>query len=203
MSGEKPGGTSPPESVQPTKFIEGPVETQQDIHLHQRYFTYRTDAGLVAGKTFNVMFTVERPAKVVWPYFKDFNLWQNAYGHYYSGVLGDLEGQTFRLGSKPNEQGPHQYRVMRVIPEHTIVLFQPVPQDGSSGGISPGFHAFLLNEHNGKTLVTGLMEHASRTTDKTEEQALEPWRQMAAESHRKFRDVLIPALKKLVYDGNR
>jgi hypothetical protein len=91
--------------------------------------------------------------------------------------------------------------VLRVIPEYLIVAFQPVPEDGSTGGISPGFHVVTLNEHGGKTMVTFLMEHASRSKTVTEEEALFPWRRLAAESHQKWRDIFIPTLKRLIYQG--
>jgi hypothetical protein len=184
------------------RFYEGPADIQGDVHLQQRYFTYQTEAGWVAGKTFNVMFTIDRPAKDVWPHLKDFNPWQNSYGHYYSGVLGDLEGKTFQLGSDPHEPGPHQYKVVRVIPEHLIVLLQPVPQDINTTDFSPDCHVFMLNEHDGKTVVTALMEHASLSKDTTEQDALSPFREVAPESQRKWRDIFIPTLKNLIYESS-
>src|SRR5688572_26059738 len=92
------------------KFYEGPSVVHGDIRQHRRYYTYRIDSGKVAGYAVSVMFTIERPAKEVWPYFKDFNLWQNCRDHYYSGVAGDLDGKTLRLSMKPNDPGPHQYK---------------------------------------------------------------------------------------------
>ena len=208
-------------------FYEGPSDVQGDVHLRIRYFTYQTAEGLVAGRNTNEMFTIDRPAKSVWPYLKDFNLWQNAYGFYYSGVVGDLEGRSFQISSRlkrsessdedrfeslvsakidPNEplqQSPFKYDVLRVVPEHLIVISQPVPEDGSTGGVSPGFHVLMLNEHSGKTVVTFFTEHAARTQDKTEEEALAPYREGSQETLRKFRDCFIPALKKLVYEGDR
>jgi hypothetical protein len=191
-----PGGT-----VLAPNYYEGPAEILGDVRLHQRYFTYKTDAGWVAGKTFNVMFTIERPAKDVWPRLKDFNPWQNSYGHYYSGVVGDLEGKQFCISDKPNEPGPYQYEVVRVIPEQLIVVLQPLQEGGSTDAISPDCHVVMLSEHDGKTIVTFLMEHASRNKDMTEEEALDPWRKMAPESQRKWRDIFIPTLKRLIYQG--
>src|SRR5581483_5200711 len=43
-------------------FSEGPADSGGDVEMHQRYYTFRTDAGLVAGKTASVMFTIDRPA---------------------------------------------------------------------------------------------------------------------------------------------
>jgi hypothetical protein len=186
------------------RYQEGPVESCGDVHLRQRYYTCETDAGLIAGKDFNVMFTVDQPAKDVWRCLKDFNLWQNAYGYFYSGVVGELEGQTVYLTAKKDGQvlGPYPYHILRAIPEYLIVAFQPVPEDGTTGGISPGFHVMMLNEHDGKTTSTFLMEHGARTQGKTEEEALAPSRQQAPESHRFWRDIFIPALKKLAEASN-
>ena len=188
-------------------YYEGPAETHADVGLHQRYYTYPTERGWVAGKCFNVTFAIDRPAKQVWKHLKDFNPWQNSFGHYYSGVVGDMEGQSLFISDRPNDPGPAksplwQYQVLRVIPEYTIVLSQPIPPDGSTGGISPGFHVFTLNYQGGKTLVTVLMQHASRREGLTEEEALAPWRKMAPESQAKWRDIFIPTLKKLVYEGH-
>lgn len=206
-------------TVQARRYYEGPSDIRGDVRVHGRFFTYRTDAGLVSGCAFNVMFTIDRPAREAWPYVKDFNLWQNAYNHYYSGVVGDLEGKTFRLSVKPNDPGPHHYRVERVIPEYLIVFNQPVPTTeeetrslkalGYPGvyAVSPGYHVFMLNEHGGKTDVTIFMEHATvmapRNQKMTDEEALAPWRgeKKAPEWLRKWRDDFIPTLKKLVYEG--
>jgi len=197
-------------------YYEGPApadfNVKGDVCLHERLYTYKTDAGLVAGWTMSVMFTIDRPAKDVWPYFKDFNRWQK--NHYYSGVVGDLEGKTYSLSDKPNDtELPHGREVLRVIPEYLIVTSALLPKDGADtglpglGGITPGFSVFLLNEHGGKTVVTVFMQHgsyASRTQDMRDEEALTPWRDetMAPEWQRKWRDDFIPALKKLVYQDH-
>lgn len=197
--------SSRPESdgtVRAPHFLEGPAEIVGDIHLHQRFFTYRLDAGLVSGKTFSVMFTIDRAASDVWPHLKDLNPWQNAYGHYYSGVVGDLEGKRFHISSTPNGPGVYHYNVVRVIPQHVMVLLQPVPQEAEAAGLSPDCHVFSLHEHGGKSTVTVLMEHASLSHNKTQEEALRPWREMAVESQRKWRDIFIPTLKKLVYEAS-
>jgi hypothetical protein len=205
-------------TVQVPTYHEGLADVHGDMRQHLRYFTYPTDAGLVAGTVTSVVFTIERSAKDVWPYFKDFNLWQSSYGHRYSGIVGDLYTQQdlalgdgiVRLRDEPSGiQG--QYRVLRVIPEYLIVLAEPIPEDSTSGmpevgstrGVSRGFHVFMLNEHEGQTVVTCLMEHAYRTKDKSVDDALAFWRdeQMAPEWVRKWRDVFIPTLKKLVHEG--
>lgn len=202
-----------PEAKAPEmRYYEGPASLVGDVGIHQRVFSHQTAAGVLAGVEVSVMFSVERPARVVWAQLKDFNRWQNSYGYYYSGVVGelytdesrDLGNQSFRIAinkpNKPREDYPYAYRVLKVIPERLIVLFQPVPEDGGNGGVSPGFHVFMLNEHCGKTLVTIHMEHASRRREVTEDEALDPWRKMMPEYERFWRDIFIPNLKRLVDD---
>lgn len=190
-------------------FHDGPVHINDDVRLHVRYFTYQTEAGLVSGADFSVMFTIDRPAKDIWRYLKDWNSWMNPYGYYWSGVIGDLQGQVVRLSIKsapdePPKLHPNIYEVLRAIPEHLIVKSQPVPPDGSNGGVSPGFHVFMLNEHGGQTIVTAVMEHATRTRDKTVEEALAVWsdeKSGAPEWLVKWRDVFIPTIKRMACGG--
>jgi hypothetical protein len=223
MSGEQ-GRTA----LAPT-WHEGPVERHDDVRLNRRWFSYDSEAGLVAGSILNVMFTIDRPVCDVWPHFKDFNLWQNVYDHYYSEVVGDLEeGQTFSISSNPNTPGLHHYEVVRVIPEQAIVISQPVPSekpdepeaggDGTSGswqghrlpgtgGISPGFHVFTLTHDEGKTVVTVMMQHASlmargeSAREMTPDEAVDAWQEIGADGLMKWRDIFIPTLKKIVYEA--
>jgi hypothetical protein len=185
-------------------YYEGLVNTKGDERQNRRHFAYKTNAGLMTGSATSVMFTVDRPAKDVWPYFKDFNLWQNSYHHYYSGVLGDLEGKTFRLtlgGGLDDPRGTsNEYKVLRVIPQYLIVLSQVVPDD-SRGDRMGGFMVFMLNEHEGKTVVTIMMQHDRITKDLPEEQALDFWREFAPNTMMKWRDHFIPTLKRLVYES--
>jgi hypothetical protein len=201
------GGPRP--TAQQPQYHDGPVETCGDIRLHRRCFTYLTEEGRVCGSDYNVVFTVDRSARVIWPYFKDFNRWQGSHHSYskvlgeaYSSEVGDLGAERFEITATPGgPPAPHPYQILKVIPERLIVVFQPIPEGGLNGGVSRGFHVFMLNEHDGHTLITCLMNHASRTVGLSEEQALEPWRKMAADGHRKWRDFFIPALKRLVYEG--
>src|SRR5262245_4677875 len=101
----------------PRAYHDGPADIVGDIRVRGRFFTQETSKGLIAGATWNFMFVIHHPAKDVWPVFKDFNAWQNSYGHYYSGVVGDLEGRTFALGTA-DDLGVPRYEVLKVIPEH-------------------------------------------------------------------------------------
>lgn len=187
------------------RYYQGPSAIRGDYHVRIRYFTYETDEGLVVGRNTNHTFTIERAARDVWPYIKDFNLWQNGYGYYYTGVVGDLEGKEFYiakkdtpLANKVNETMGLSYTVLKVVPEHIIVIRQGIPEDGSTGGISPGFHVITLNEQSDRTLVTIYTEHARRTQGKNVVEALASFQAGGEETLRKFRDSFIPMLKQLV-----
>jgi hypothetical protein len=184
-------------------YHEGPSFVRDDVGMHYRFYTYETDAGLVFGVSTSVMFTVDHPARVVWPIFKDFNQWQSSH-HFYSGVIGDLEGQSFRISSSatPGQWG-NTYDVIKVIPEYAIVISQPVPTDGSNGGISRGFHIFQLSEHGGKSLATIFMEHANRRAGATVAEGLAYWLAdaMVPTWTTKWRDSFIPTLKKRVREA--
>jgi hypothetical protein len=188
---------SEPGNVRSRTYYEGPAEIHGDVRIHRRYFTYRTESGVVAGSDFNVMFTVDAPTKKVWPCFKDFNLWQNSHRYYYSGILGDLEGKTFSISKKPDDTAAfHRYRVLKVIPEYLLIMSQEEP--------GPGMHVFILNEHDGKTIICALMEHSSKPEQVSEEIALKPWRDegKVSELQRKWPDGFIPTLKKIVGEGS-
>lgn len=191
-------------TAQDRNYYEGTVDINGDERIHSRYYTYRRGERLIAGVATSVMFTLDRPAKDVWPVLKDFNLWNRGH-HHYSGVVGDLEGRTFRLSDQPDEPGPHYFEVVKVIPEYLIIINQPVPADGSTaglpglGGVSPGFHVFMLNEHEGKTTVTVYMDHATVSETQDEESALKPWREVLEGHWRiKWRQDFIRNLKALV-----
>lgn len=196
-------------------YYDGIDEIHGDVRQNTRLFTYLGEPGLVAGNRTCISFSIDRPASEVWRYARDWNTWQNQSSHYYSGVLGDLEGDTFSLSLEPNDtERPHFYHVLKVMPEHMIVISQP-PNPGDDAeptglpgysGVSPGFHVLMINEHGGKSDVHVVMEHAAvaaRPSDpaQTDEEALAPWRELLPEWHRKWREEFIPNLKQLVYEG--
>jgi hypothetical protein len=195
-------------TVESPKFRRAIDETHDDFRYSAKYYTFDTDEGLVAGATISLTCTIHRPAREVWPVFKDHTLWQDAYHHYYSGVVGDLEGKTFMLSTNPNEFDKHRYEVLKVIPEHLIIVHQPIPDDDFSlapghpqGGVSPGVMVSTLNEFDGETVINVFMEHRFRTQVLSEEDALAEFFWMP-DALLKWRDVFIPALKMLVYKGD-
>jgi hypothetical protein len=205
-------------TIQSPRYEESPAFSEpnvdDDVCLRGRIFTYGTEAGLVAGSIASVMFTIDRPAKEVWPYFKNLNLWQK--NMHYSGVVGDLEGKIYTTSEKPNDvDSPYRRQVVRVIPEHVIVTSALMPKDDAGwpalpgvGGVCPGFSVFMLSEQAGRTVVTIVMQHASyasRRQDMTVDEALAPWREEggALDWQQRWRNEYIPALKKLIYQGRR
>lgn len=199
----------PEGSVQAPNYHECcPADVQNDVSLRTRVFTYKTGQGIVSGAIWNVIVTIDRPAKQVWPYLKNWNLWMSPFR--WPGVVGDLydreerdfEKGTFRLTvptTPPREV--NYYQLLSVIPEHLIVLYEPIVEGDDRGGISPGRHVYMLNERDGKTIVTITMEHAHRTQAQTQEEAADSWRARGKQVQQQWRDKFIPALKKLVYAG--
>src|SRR5688572_29942110 len=148
------------EGTRPRTYHESLSDVNGDERIRQRFFTSESEKGLIAGVSANIMFTIERPASAVWAVISDFNRWQNAFSHRYSGVVGELEGKTFGLRIGDHDNRPHYYEVVKVVPEYLLVINQPIPPDGTSagfpgtGGVSPGFHVFMLSEYADSTTVT-------------------------------------------------
>lgn len=213
VSGTEPRATAG--TAADPNYYDGIDEVHDDVKLNTRLFIYRGDKGLVAGNRTSVSWTIDAPASQVWPYAKDWNTWQSPFNHFYSGVLGELEGKTFALSTKPDDTDrPHFYEVLKVMPQHLIVINQPINQGSDAeptglpgyAGVSPGFHVFMCNEHGGISECHQVMEHASvmarpSDPDLTDEEAIAPWRELLPEWHRKWRDDFIPTLKDLVKSG--
>lgn len=183
-------------------YYPGYRDSSGGVHQRLQYFTHTSQSGLVSGTAASVLFEVPYAAEVVWPVISDFNLWQNAYGHFYSSAFGlsydsEIHGLGARLcqaGSKSGEWSPFPYQVLRVIPEYGMAVYQPVPQDGSNGGISRGFHLVTLNEMDEKTVISIIMEHATGTNDLSIDEALAFWRNLTPEWQRKWRESFVPEL---------
>ena len=160
---------------------------------NREYFAYKSERGLVTGTVTSVIFSVDQPVGVVWPIFKDFNRWQNCYRHYYSGVIGDLEGGTFRL-----TEGTFfaDYNVVRVVPPYLIVLSQLVAKEGDLAGMG-GVMVFSLNHQGAGTGVNIFIQHERTTGDLPEKDAVAYWKESAHENQKKWREYFIPELKTL------
>ncbi|PWB80458.1 MAG: hypothetical protein C3F08_04355 [Candidatus Methylomirabilota bacterium] len=196
-------------TVTEPRFYEGLDYSEEGFSYRIRHYTHVTDAGLVVGLVASAMFTIDAPSSEVWPYLKDFNSFEGPYCIHYTGVWGDLyTSETHDLGQETLQyQGigwsSVPSRVLRVIPEHLLTLFETIPEDGSTDGMSPGFHTFFLNGHDGKTVVTAIMEHAERMKGMTEEEALDrsmwgPKRYDNSASMKRWRDQFVPTIRELV-----
>jgi hypothetical protein len=193
-------------------WYDGQEIEDGDLRIKLRLFTYATDKGLVAGATTNVVFTLKQPVRVAWPILKDFNLWQNDADHFYSKAAGDCEpGEKFYLEERGQTQGAETdrewYEMISIVPEYFFAFTQPPVTEGVSpglpglGGVSPGSHVFMVNEHDGECLVTITMEHGSYAAhdhDTSDDEALAPWREITPEWPLKWRQSFVPVLKKLV-----
>jgi hypothetical protein len=131
-------------------------------------FSYRNGTEDVVGTKTSVHFTIDRPAKEVWPIFQDFNQWQSQIGYFMTGALGDREGDIeFLTGPKRENATIDQSQALKVayiIPEQAIVLHSPpwekVDKNGHRvGNRHEGKNVFMLTEVKGRTVVTAAMEH--------------------------------------------
>ena len=138
------------------------------VTVRRIVFSYQNGMEEVVGTKTGVHFTLNRPVKDVWPVFQNFNLWQNHQGYFFSGAFGDREGDLeFLMGprEKASIDNTQAFTVQQIIPEQVIVLHAPpwelVNADGVRvGNRHEGKHVFMLNEVNGKTVVTAAMEHS-------------------------------------------
>ncbi|RSU68613.1 hypothetical protein [Sphingomonas sp. S-NIH.Pt3_0716] len=192
-------------------WYEGSDTSEEGFGYHIRHFSYMTDAGPVVGLTASLMFTLDVPSAIAWEFVSDFNSFEGPFGFRFSGAWGrlydseehDLGQQTLRYQTSTGEWS-EPARVIRVIPQHLLTLFEPVPEDGRNGGISPGFQTVVLNDHDSRTTVTAVFEHAERLPPgTTEEEALArsiwgPGGFDSTEPTRLWKDEFVPLLRKMV-----
>lgn len=194
------------------KFVEGFIVDEDGLRMHGEYFIYRCELGLVTGTRVTVKFTLDGSRRQVWPFFKDQNTWMNP-DYYFSHAIGDLEeGETYRLALDPNDlDGPHQYRLDKVLPEYLIVKSQPVPEAeymGGLGRVPAGYVVTGLDQFEpGKTEVAFFMEHATLAAEAddaetmSDEEAMAPWLPVMDSVVDRWRDVFFPNLRRLVAES--
>jgi hypothetical protein len=192
------------------QFYPGQQYRDDDMLMTQRYFTYDSDRGLVSGIDVDVTIFFDHPRSIVWPVLQDHNSWQSPHGYFYPSPIqdlytdtnGDLGTTTYRLKIKPPEgemyEYPDDYRVVKVIPERTIVLHQTVPTDDQHGGVSGGFHTFLLQDNaEGNCVVSVAMQHSTRKKEPGDD-PIEHWRAAAPGYEQFWSEIFVPELKRLV-----
>jgi len=111
--------------------------------------------------------TLAHPVRVVWPFFKDFNLWMNRFGYFWNTPPADREDSFAHLRNRPDandfkwgkDEAPVQYVIRKVIPERLLYFdSQPLPMPGKDG-VWSGHNVMSLYEEDGKTTIVVLMEH--------------------------------------------
>lgn len=201
-------------TVAEPNWVEGSDTVSGDFGYHLRHFTYMTGEGPVVGLTANLQFTIDAPSDVVWTIMKDFNTFEGAIMHF-SAPWGDsYTSETRELGDKTLQYGPRAggpmstpAQVIRVIPRQLLSMYETIPADGSSGGISPGFAVVLFGEHGGRTTVTAVFEHAERLSKgTTEAQALAtskwgPKRFDHATPTSKWQNDFVPLIRKMAAEA--
>jgi len=124
------------------------------------------------------------------------------------------EKRSFGIDDFPDQVAPPLFTLVRVIPEHLIVMEMPVrrnPRDRvrpGIGGVPVGFSTFSLHEYTGKTECVSLMEHASyasREDEADEKRAVAKWTDptLMDEARRKWCDDFVPQLRQAVRDRRR
>jgi len=146
-----------------------------------------------------ISWRIPRPARDVWVYLKDSNSWQNRYGYYWDGIVGDEEGYIVHLSDKTNHYGAGiPYFVRKVVPERLIYLESPWLPTAQQDGAWSGHNVIALDERNGESLIAIFMEH----TWQSQAQSVESLRQTvqaAVDAAMTFwREYFIPDLESLV-----
>lgn len=171
-----------------------------DVVYNRTVFSYTLDGEAVAGYVADVQFTIEQPAAVVWLVMRDFNLWQNEFGHFYSRAFGDSPREMVAISDRTDGEPQNFYIVEHIIPEHLIVYSQPVLRQKGIKNI--GTHVFLLTEHVGGTTISVLMQHAHQAPNLDIEETVKRYRDLLeGDTAHKWSRVLAPTLRKLVMDS--
>lgn len=144
------------------------VHGNDRIPLRREVISYLEDGNIVVGTILSLHFTLNKPAKEVWPIFQNFNLWQNQSGYYYSGDFGDSEGGLGYLmfSSRPGASFDRSqaFIYQQVIPEHSITAYAPAFESVDEKGVLRGYkhigkHSLMLTDIKGKTVVTAVFQH--------------------------------------------
>lgn len=205
-------------TIRDPKFIEGFSLDEDGLRMHGEYVIYQCELGLVCGTRVTVKFTLDGSRREVWPFFKDQNAWMNPASYYFSHTIDDLEeGQTYRTAMDPNDlDGPHQWRLDKVLPEYVIVKSQLVPKGEyvgptgkfGLGRVPAGYVVIGLDQFEpGKTEVAFFMEHSTLVAQPedaeamSDEEAMAPWLPVMDAVVPRWRDVFLPALRKLVAES--
>jgi hypothetical protein len=156
---------------------------------------------LAAEAVVDICMTFEKPVGVVWPIFKNFNLWMNRYGYVWSAIPADEENGIVYLGNRSNEFGTNTpYVIRKVIPECLIYLESLPHALPGKNAYWTGHNVVNLREVGGRTVITSFMEH----TFFSHELPVEELRKIAADLMFEkgaigfWRNYFIPDLRSLI-----
>jgi hypothetical protein len=107
--------------------------------------------------------TIPHPVRVVWPIFRNFNLWQSRFGYIYDSVPTEDSFMSLTVRTKPGvlewEEGRVTYVVRKVVPERLIYMDnEPSPFPGKDC-VWTGHNVMSLYEEGGITKILIFMEH--------------------------------------------
>ena len=153
------------------------------------------------------MFTIDQPAKKIWPYFRNFNLWM-AGSTYNTDNLEEEVGNTiyFSINDDKNfssvvedtETFRKYMRVHKVVPEQLLVMDSLTLDEKNIS--SP--YIFSFHEHGGKTTIRLFAVYAPAWIPKNKKDELvSSLKVMFDNTDMRWQDVYVPRLKQLVDDG--
>lgn len=157
-----------------------------------------------------VTILVPYPARRVWPYVKNANLWMHRFGYEWDGIPADNEDRFVSLGNTGSANdlkygtggNRTQYVVRKVIPEQLIYQDSLPIRMLDKDAVWSGHNLTSLKEENGQTMINVFMEHTwFSETLSTEELYQEAKGAMSGAAVGFWRDYFIPDLLSLIETG--
>jgi hypothetical protein len=145
-------------------IIEGGPNATFRVYVADRPAqTSRLQASEIA---LDISITIRHPVKVVWPVFKNFNVWMNRFGYFWDCLPVDKENGYVHILNKPVAKdettlpdGAGRYIVRKVIPER-LIYFDSLPAKiADKDGVWTGHNLMSLFEHGTQTRIAIFMEH--------------------------------------------
>ena len=157
-------------SYRPDSAAEGHGSVRLDHGPHASFTYYCADRPAhtkrmrAAEAVLDIAINIPQPLHLVWPVFKDFNVWMNRFGYFWDQAPAENEhGYVYLSGERPAPSKPEygvKYIVRKVIPQRLIYFdSMPAPIDGNQG-VWSGHNVMSLDEEaEGLTRVSIFMEH--------------------------------------------
>jgi len=171
----------------------------------------RVGEEVIAHVAWSPKFTIDGTIADVWKYMRDFNLWMEDF-HYNCIVGNATDGESIFFVI---EKGAHEYYrkeygfdptgfkksliVRRNIPGKLIVLEELSPDSRKL----IAYYLWALNEHLGKTTVSGVMSYAPHWESNVMEEKLRVnYQNMAHNVAERWKTAYIPRLRQWVESGH-